>query len=94
MAKVVQQLPRAVIEFPSLEVFKKLVDVALGDTVSGEHGGGAGGMVGLNNLKGLFQPEQFHESSFSSSVAATENSLTKFNPTTDEWQSKYILPRY
>jgi len=38
----------------SLEVFKKGGDVALRDVVS-RHGGG-GSMVGLGDLRGLFQP--------------------------------------
>ena len=38
----------------SLEVFKKCVDVALRDMVS-KHGGD-GLMVGLDDLRGLFQP--------------------------------------
>ena len=38
----------------SLELFKKHVDVALRDTVIGQ--GGDGLMVGLDDLRGLFQP--------------------------------------
>jgi len=38
----------------SLEVFKKCVDVVLRDTVSGH--GGDGLVIGLNDLRGLFQP--------------------------------------
>ena len=41
-------------ESPFLEVFKKRVDVALRDMVSGH--GGDGLMVGLGDLSGLFQP--------------------------------------
>ena len=41
-------------ESPSLEQFKKQVDVALRDMVSGH--GGDGLMVGLGDLGGLFQP--------------------------------------
>ena len=37
-----------------LEAFKKCGDVALRDVVSGH--GGDGLMVGLDNLRGLFQP--------------------------------------
>lgn len=39
-------------------VFKKCVDVAPGTWVSGEHGGGAGLMVGIGGLGGLLQPQQ------------------------------------
>ena len=39
---------------PCLEAFKKQVDVALRDVVSGHGGGGL--MVGLDDLRGLFQP--------------------------------------
>lgn len=44
------RLPGAVLESPPLEVFRKGVDVAPGDRVSG------GGMVGLGDLRELFQP--------------------------------------
>ena len=37
-----------------MEVFKNRVDVALRDVVSGHGGGGL--MVGLEDLRGLFQP--------------------------------------
>lgn len=39
---------------PSLEVFMGRVDVALRDVVSGHSGDGL--MVGLDHLRGLFQP--------------------------------------
>ena len=42
------------VESPSLEVFKNSVDVALRDVVSGHGGGGL--LVGLDDLRGLFQP--------------------------------------
>jgi len=48
------RLPRAVGESPSLEGFKNRVDVALQDMVS-RHGG-VGLMIGLEELRGLFQP--------------------------------------
>ena len=40
--------------FPSLEVFKNCVDVALRDVVS--ECGGEGMVVGLDDLRGLLQP--------------------------------------
>ena len=49
------ELIREVIESPSLEVFKNHVDVALRDLDSGHCGGGL--LVGLNDLRGLFQPQ-------------------------------------
>jgi len=48
------RLPREVVESPSLEVFKKHVDVAL--QIRFSRHGGVGWMVGLNDLRGLFQP--------------------------------------
>ena len=43
-----------VVQSPALEVFKNSVDVALRDVVSGHGGGGL--LVGLDDLRGLFQP--------------------------------------
>jgi len=49
-----KRLPREVVQSPSLEAFKKHVDVALGDMVS-RHGC-VGLTVGRDDLGGLFQP--------------------------------------
>ena len=49
------RLLREVMGSLSLEVFMNCGDVALGDMVS-EHGGD-GLMVGLGDLRGLFQPQ-------------------------------------
>jgi len=54
MVRYLNRLPREVVESPSLEVFKKRVDIALQDMFS-RHGG-VGCMVGLDDLRGLFQP--------------------------------------
>ena len=48
------RLSREVVESPSLEEFRKHVDMALWDMFS-RHGG-VGQMVGLDGLRGLFQP--------------------------------------
>ena len=47
-------------ESPSLEVLKSCVDVALRDVGSGHGGGGL--TVGLDDLRGLFQPILFNHS--------------------------------
>ena len=47
------RLPWEVLESPSLEVFKRSVDVAKRDLMSGH--GGSGLMDGLDDLSGLFQ---------------------------------------
>lgn len=48
------QLRREMVQSPSLEVFQNRVNVALKDVVSGHGGGGL--EVGLDDLRGLFQP--------------------------------------
>ena len=48
------RLPREVVESPSLEGFKKHVDVAFRTWSS--RPGGDGLMIGLDDLRGLFQP--------------------------------------
>jgi len=53
MVRQWHRLPREIVKSLCLEVFKKYVDVALRDTVSGY--GGDGLIVGLGDLKSLFQ---------------------------------------
>ena len=53
-SEAVAQLRREVVQSPSLEVFQNRVNVALKDVVSGHGGGGL--EVGLDDLRGLFQP--------------------------------------
>ena len=48
------QLPREVVQSPSLEVFQNCVDMTVRDVVSGH--GDDGLMVGLGAPGGLFQP--------------------------------------
>jgi len=49
-----EQAAQGAVESPSLEVFRKHVDVALREMVSGH--GGDGLTAGLDDLRGLFQP--------------------------------------
>ena len=48
------RLPRELVKSLSREVFKNRVDVALRDVVSGHGRGGL--LVGLSDLRSLFQP--------------------------------------
>ena len=54
MFRYVKKVPRELVESPILEVFKNCVGVALRDVVSGHTGHGL--MVGLSDLRVLFQP--------------------------------------
>jgi len=54
MVRQQHRLPREAVKSLSLEVFKRCVDVALKDTVSGHSGDGLA--VGLDHFRGLFQP--------------------------------------
>lgn len=47
-------------ELPSLDICKRYVDMALRDRVSSRLGG-VMWMVGLNDLKGIFQLKRFYE---------------------------------
>lgn len=47
--------------------------VTLEDTVSDEHGGGVGLTLGLGDLKGLFQPQPFHDLDLGTNREALEN---------------------
>lgn len=49
-------LPREVVEFPSLEVFKNRWIWHLRTWTSGEHRAGSGWIVGLGDPRGLFHP--------------------------------------
>lgn len=52
----VEIFPREVVESPSLQVFKRHMELALGDLVVMGYSGDAGWTAGLDDLKGFFQP--------------------------------------
>lgn len=56
VVKCCNRLPMEMVGSPSLEVFKKQVDVALSGGL-----GSAGLTAELDDLRGLFQPEQFYD---------------------------------
>lgn len=54
-------MPRKAVESPTLEVFKRCINVALGDMVNKDLVS-AMLVVRLNALKGLLQPKEFYDS--------------------------------
>lgn len=49
------RIPREVMESPSSEISKIMWILHQGEWFSGEHGGGAGLVIGIKGLKGLFR---------------------------------------